>query len=375
MNKNIIIVALSLLPTIWACDNSSTSNELTINVDSDTGKEVELSTIAKDIKVVPLKIPNNVFFGEVQKIKSNGNYLFIHDPDQTKTVTCFSKKGNFIFQLDKRGQGPGEYNSIFDFTPDRENKRLYTYDRDKEFIMAYKMPELTFIKEYALDKYLMNFDWIGNKFFTISDTEVGDNYYGAEYFDISKNKYQSLNLPAAPNAMEITVPKAITRDDNNLIYAATGFISKLYQITDKQANFLANIDFGSNKVPKSCWSAKGMRKFRHDFESNERAIMVQNVIANKKQISFYYVFKQIENQQLAIYNKTKKKCTVYSKISLDAGKNIPIPAGVINGYYVILIYGETVNDLLPKAKYDIQWKQQLKNKNKEGDVSLLMYKL
>ncbi|PID95647.1 MAG: hypothetical protein CSA94_00515 [Bacteroidetes bacterium] len=375
MNKTVIIATLGLFLTLWSCNNSSTSNELTIEVNSDTGKKVQLSTIAKDIKVVPLNIPRNVFFGEVQKIKSNGDYLFIHDPDQTTTVTCFNQKGSFIFQLNKRGQGPGEYNSIFDFTPDRENKILYTYDRNKEVIMAYKIPELTFIKEYALDKYFMNFDWAGNKYLTISDTEVGDSYYGAEYFNIVKNQYQSLNLPAQPNAMELTVPKAISRNGNNLIYAATGFISKLYQITDQQTNVLANIDFVSNKVPESCWTAKDMQKFRNDFTSNARAIMVQNVIANKEQISFYYVFKQIENQQLAVYNKAKKECAVYSKIVLDKDENMPIPAGVVNGYYVALIYGEMVNDLLPQANYNTQWQQQLKQHNKEGDVSLLMYKL
>jgi len=56
-----------------------------------------------------------------------------------KGLYAFNKEGKFIRKYGNRGNGPGEYLSIKDFTIDTENEIVYLMDDDATQILLYNI--------------------------------------------------------------------------------------------------------------------------------------------------------------------------------------------------------------------------------------------
>jgi hypothetical protein len=87
---------------------------LIIDIKNTTG--LRLDTVArKHIKYIPLETNTECLIGEVNKILIRNNRIFIADFHKTETLFVFDIQGNYLFKINSKGHGPGEYINFKDF--------------------------------------------------------------------------------------------------------------------------------------------------------------------------------------------------------------------------------------------------------------------
>jgi len=134
----------------------STGDELLmIPVDVAQNSPVKLSEISEDIKKVELETTKDFLIGHIVQVVCGDDRVFVLDAQAGSRIHVFDLSGKFLFAINKRGRGPGEYLFIKNITADKENKHLYIvsmsnkilrYDWDGKFIDEYTRVEFP---EYA----------------------------------------------------------------------------------------------------------------------------------------------------------------------------------------------------------------------------------
>ena len=84
-----------------------------IIVDLNNPQEVSFYDYFSHIELIPLETNNDVLVGFVNEIIHYHGRYYVFDKQQ-KMVIIFDEMGKFIFQINKRGRGPGEYIEIKD---------------------------------------------------------------------------------------------------------------------------------------------------------------------------------------------------------------------------------------------------------------------
>ena len=105
-----------------------------------------LSLIADDIEFIPLETTDDCLLGaDLSQIIISGDNLFVADYGQ---LVRFDTKGNIRNKIGRRGQGPGEYDRVWDFSVDSVNR--WVYIPDHSFLKKYTY-EGEFIDQVQLD--------------------------------------------------------------------------------------------------------------------------------------------------------------------------------------------------------------------------------
>jgi hypothetical protein len=104
-------------------------------------KLTSLSQIASGIEYIPLSTSKEAIIKFIDKIRISGRKIYLKV--NATELMCFSKEGQYLFKLDKKGRGPGEYTSITDCDISTDGKSLVILSKDK--IHWYGITESAFI--------------------------------------------------------------------------------------------------------------------------------------------------------------------------------------------------------------------------------------
>ena len=152
-------IAIVLLCNFFSCEKTSKLtyipeskigyNELLISVLPEDGIILDLTQYIDSVKYVKLELIEKSLIGSIDKVVIFEERIYILDR-QTRSLLVFDIEGNFIFKIDKVGQGPGEYIQLDFFDIDRENRQIVLtdlmaywvmrYDFDGKFLFRQKIP-------------------------------------------------------------------------------------------------------------------------------------------------------------------------------------------------------------------------------------------
>ena len=160
-----------------------------IKVELDKPQKASLFDYFSHIELIPLETNDNVLIGWIEEIVYYQGRYYVFDRQQN-SVFVFDDKGRFIFQINKRGQGPGEYpliRSIYlnPFTGNIDILGLsviYSYDLSGKHVKT--SPRIADLPNYpfnliALDENTYVF-YVGMEGQFIS--------YRINYYDVEENK-------------------------------------------------------------------------------------------------------------------------------------------------------------------------------------------
>ena len=124
------IFYLSILSVlILSCSNGKSFESLTesaaITVHLDSIQYVALKI--SNIRYIPLETTDECLLGYADKILIRNNRIYVADFSKAMSLFVFDMNGKYLFKINKRGQGPGEYISFRDFDI-QNNKELYMFD-------------------------------------------------------------------------------------------------------------------------------------------------------------------------------------------------------------------------------------------------------
>ena len=164
--KNEITVILFIL--VFASCSHKKNDDYSINgtftkvypVDPKESKIVYLSSIFDSISYQTFQLSDSTVIGSIDKIEIHNFRYYFWDKIGRK-IWCYDLDGNFIFKLDKRGQGPGEYLGISDFNIDKERQQLLILDQNSKKILCYDLNG-NHIKNFAIDVSAVQFAIVEN---------------------------------------------------------------------------------------------------------------------------------------------------------------------------------------------------------------------
>jgi hypothetical protein len=78
-------------------------------------EDKDLKQLFSDVELVELKLPDSVFVGQVDKVTFQQNKIFIFDK-RCSLLLVFDVNGGYVGKVGEVGVGPGQYQSIEDFS-------------------------------------------------------------------------------------------------------------------------------------------------------------------------------------------------------------------------------------------------------------------
>ena len=146
MNKYTFYGLIILL--LVSCQAHNTQEEcLSLTVDL-TAPSAVFSDMFSKVDLIPLETSDSCLIMGIDKLMQWGNSLYVFDA-QRPALYVFDKSGRFIRQIARKGNGPGEYQLIYDFTIDKRQKHvillspygyIQRYDESGRFIDKQVLP-------------------------------------------------------------------------------------------------------------------------------------------------------------------------------------------------------------------------------------------
>ena len=85
--------------------------------------QIPLSLLAENLEIIHFDNREEALMGEHQVVLSD-NYMLVWHSD-VQPAKLFDRKGKFLTTIGAKGQGPGEYRTIYDVQIDEANNRIY----------------------------------------------------------------------------------------------------------------------------------------------------------------------------------------------------------------------------------------------------------
>lgn len=163
MNKIIALACLIIASTTYSCNSGSDTNVKQVaqiqsperefydfhirNYLDQTG-ELLLSSIASEIRYIPLETTPECFLSDCRQVRIFEGHIYVKD---RKALYKFDLDGSFIQQIGKIGNGPGEYGSAlwFNFIESTNEFVLFSYPTGR--INVYDAASGEFIRSFRVN--------------------------------------------------------------------------------------------------------------------------------------------------------------------------------------------------------------------------------
>jgi hypothetical protein len=136
-------------------------------------------------------LDSEYLIGNISRILFFENNIYIHD-EMTNRIVAFSMKGKYLFHIDQKGKGPGEYLKLSDFAIDEAKRNILIFDENSHKILRYSIDGQKFIHEQKIDFYPTAFAWNSNCLF----------FYNPFTFNYPRNEKYHYSLIKTSDEME-----------------------------------------------------------------------------------------------------------------------------------------------------------------------------
>lgn len=370
-----LTIILSVLQT--ACNQSkATITKIQVNMEKAISAEVE--DVFSHISYLAIELPDSIYFGNIEHIKSSGKYLFLHDLQQTESITVIDTLGNFINQLKRKERGPSEYMDMESFAFDKNQNELIINDRTLKQFQFYSFPDLEHVRTARKNQYITNFEILDDDHWLVISDESNEKmeYAGLEIWDRELDLlYRPKNINNDISSIEISYPNTITNIGSVVLYANPGEITTIFEINGQQQIEKYGIDFGKNKILNQVYSGRiDAQNFETVFEElPHKATWGQNVLIHDPYLSFWNMYRDFETFYFSVYNTSNNKSVVYSDLKFrDSEVKLPRPIGMVDGKYISYLYPDEIESIRHENKY---LKSAIKKNNGSETPILIIFKL
>ena len=170
-----IVFAIGMAFLFFSCKNEKNGDLMEITFDIGQNTTIPLSEITEEITSIKLELTDESIFNSdmVSKVLLCDSLVFIAEPNQ---LLIFDIEGKFVCSIGSKGQGPGEYVSIKDFTFDEKNKIIYILNNGRQ-IIGYDLDgnflkELTLISQSQNGGQILSADYLNNELLLFTESII-----------------------------------------------------------------------------------------------------------------------------------------------------------------------------------------------------------
>lgn len=368
MKKAVFFTIMVLL--MPSCSKKETSNysldDVPIVIDIDAVKTDTLKI--NYLHYIPLETTKDCLIGSTGKVVIKNDKIYFADFRKTMSLFVFDMNGKFLFKIDKRGQGPGEYLSFRDFDI-QNNGDIYIFDHYKQKFLVYS-PEGKYIRDIQSDLVFLSFCLFDNKMYwshlwnqsgemyaylavyDMIDKKAEFLFKDEKYFnEINLTYYNSYIFYYSPDSIFYFSPKLseiIYSIDKNGIHPAIG-IKNLRKPSDELIDVWVK-----NKSDLS-------------LIGSEKGFFLQtvNIFETDKYITF--APRNIPYNYTVLYNKQSKSSCFLSDLNIGT-YNVN---GSIGKYFFSVV--EFDLELRPDYKHIIESREELKNWQEDDNPVIVIF--
>lgn len=294
-----------------------------------------LSEVFKAGSMVKLETLDTCLIGQIAQIEIKDGYFFIND--SWKRILMFDTLGNFIKQIGRQGQGPGEYTNVSTMTVDGENDKILVCTWDKIYSYDYSGQHLGTTN--LMTQTVSSMKIVGQNLFIMGSFFGRDQVDGK--YPISSKLYKLDSKLELTDSMflqqtNISIPVIFsTRNIPNYIFDLNkkAFVFKrsvlpepvlrdtLYVIEEDSLTPTLKVDFSEVlKVDKSIDLGDALMSgnFNAQTLENIRNVDLQNIYRTKRYLFTEYSYNS--GQDLLCYD-------------LEDNKNMTMHAGFVDDFF------------------------------------------
>ncbi|HCC51822.1 MAG TPA: hypothetical protein DEQ30_07005 [Porphyromonadaceae bacterium] len=255
--KQIFIVFISCL-LFFACSRSSrtiaTDDVETIIIPAEVVEGIE--NMVSEYEVIALENTSNSLLGSATKIRVVDDKVFVSDHYMAKKLVVFDRMGKYLYQIGRRGRGPGEYQSIHDFEIDYVNREVLIVDLSGRKALIYDLD--------GRFKRYVTFDFIMGEMGLLGDGTLVNGFSASAYYGSGSSDGDHKLLFFTPDGkttqkflkedhpvklrMEI-LDYLISKRDGNLSFAPQ-FHNMIYEVSTEGLTAIYKVEYSSDLLTR-----------------------------------------------------------------------------------------------------------------------------
>lgn len=149
LSISLLYISIALISCTEKHDDDTGTRTIKININKKKDF-IELSNYF-DAEIVCLETNADCQIGQIDKVKTTDQYIFVLDKTVARAVFLFDKKGKFVRKFDKKGKGQGEY--LYLENMDVYENHLYILSGLDRKILQYNYHTGNFAKETRLNSH------------------------------------------------------------------------------------------------------------------------------------------------------------------------------------------------------------------------------
>lgn len=183
----LILILLSIF--VLSCTSESRNGEVSVDLLHVTEDSLCYSSFVDSISYIVLEDNDDCLIGSVSDVIIDDEYIFVLD-DKQQAVWIFSREGNYLNSINRRGSGPEEYIRLAQFEYDKQENELLILDGWTKSIIHYSL-DGAFKKRNVLDVYCSDFKQI-NEGYILSMLGGVDDLGGIYHYSLNEGKSKKL---------------------------------------------------------------------------------------------------------------------------------------------------------------------------------------
>ena len=198
--------------------------------------EIRFQDLVKTCKVVPLKVMDDEFIVEADKVVRFRDEYYLLDAKQSK-LFVFDQQGKFVKKIGQRGSAPGEYQSLDDIIINQNAGQIILLSNADFAIHKYDLSG-RYIKDVRLP-------FAPSSFALVNDTTLAifTGYYEEDFFNVvltdlnGQVRYKAFPFPKETTPMEFAFTGAL-RNSNGKVYYTDATSSVINEFDESVNNFI-----------------------------------------------------------------------------------------------------------------------------------------
>jgi hypothetical protein len=217
--------------------------------------ELKLSDFVESIELIPLETTEESLIGNMSRIESTPSlyYIGMGQWGPAEQILVFRKDGTYLTKIDKKGPGPNEYTTLWDYRADKNSNlivsgmhKIFMYDFQRDsFYLTHNIEAISPIIAPIIDDDILLY-LRGGGFLSKEKTEHDDTFLRLKangetstFFQPTEEQYKRMRYFTVRNFSS----------SEGKIYFSYAFCDTIFEIRNDQLYPVYAIDFGSKKLP------------------------------------------------------------------------------------------------------------------------------
>lgn len=244
-----ILIGVILSLVLCCCNHSDNVDEcpvITLN-QSDKIEKIDLADISDSYLAFKPETTDESIISNICRVWHYKSCVYILD--HKYQILVFDESGKYLWKLNKRGQGPGEYTRLLDFAIDQKHDYLLLLAYNK--ILRYDLKGNYIDTISTGDGYEIATD---GKYAYVKpfDEENGEAVpYSLRVIDLETSKETDVLTAVNDCAPSCYSDMRMLTSSNGRVLFSRKFDSKIYLLSDGQASAEFDIDWGESAFPNT----------------------------------------------------------------------------------------------------------------------------